>query len=101
MSRLIIGLGIGLSSSTVPTYLSELGTRPAAGRDGLAEPDLHRVGHPDRVLVSYGLGPSANWRAMFAGALIPALVLLVGLVVLPETRAGWVRTAGRTRPGRC
>jgi len=32
MSRLIIGLGIGLSSSTVPTYLSELAPRGCGAR---------------------------------------------------------------------
>src|SRR5258708_38866085 len=45
-------------------------------------------------LVSFGLGPSANWRAMFAGALVPAIVLLLGLVVLPETPR-WLVKNGR------
>jgi len=94
MSRLIIGLGIGLSSSTVPTYLSELAPARLRGAMGSLNQIFIVSGILIAFLVSYGLGPSANWRAMFAGALIPALVLLVGLVVLPETPR-WLVKNGR------
>jgi len=94
VSRLVIGLGIGLSSSTVPTYLSELAPARLRGAMGSLNQIFIVLGILIAFLVSFGLGPAANWRAMFAGALIPALVLLVGLVVLPETPR-WLVKNGR------
>jgi len=94
VSRLIIGLGIGLSSSTVPTYLSELAPARLRGAMGALNQIFIVLGILIAFLVSFGLGPSANWRAMFAGALVPAIVLLLGLVVLPETPR-WLVKNGR------
>jgi sugar porter (SP) family MFS transporter len=94
VSRLVIGLGIGLSSSTVPTYLSELAPARLRGALGALNQIFIVLGILIAFLVSYGLGPSANWRAMFAGALIPAVVLLAGLTLLPETPR-WLVQNGR------
>lgn len=86
ISRLVIGLGIGLSSSTVPTYLSELAAGAIARRDGRAEPDFHRARHPDRVpdqlLPRPDLGLALDVHAARSS---PAAILLVGLAFLPET----------------
>jgi len=50
-------------------------------------------------LVGYWLAPSGNWRGMFAGALVPAVILLAGLTLLPETPR-WLLKAGREACGR-
>jgi sugar porter (SP) family MFS transporter len=99
VSRLIIGLGIGLSSSTVPTYLSELAPARLRGAMGALNQIFIVLGILIAFLVSYGLGPSANWRAMFAGALVPAVILLFGLVLLPETPR-WLVKNGREEEAR-
>jgi len=99
VSRLIIGLGIGLSSSTVPTYLSELAPARLRGAMGALNQIFIVLGILIAFLVSYGLGPSANWRAMFAGALVPAVILLFGLIVLPETPR-WLVRNGREEEAR-
>ncbi|MEV5719203.1 sugar porter family MFS transporter [Amycolatopsis mediterranei] len=85
LSRLIIGLGIGLSSSTVPTYLSELAPAKWRGAMGALNQIFIVLGILIAFLVSYELGPISAWRWMFAGAIVPAVILLVGLVFLPET----------------
>jgi sugar porter (SP) family MFS transporter len=85
LSRFVIGLGIGLSSSTVPTYLSELAPARWRGAMGSLNQIFIVLGILIAFMVGYFLGPTANWRAMFAGALVPAAILLAGLVVLPET----------------
>jgi sugar porter (SP) family MFS transporter len=85
VSRLVIGVGIGLSSSTVPTYLSELAPARQRGAMGALNQIFIVLGILIAFLVSYGLGPSGNWRLMFAGAVVPAVILLVGLIFLPET----------------
>ncbi|HEX4251032.1 MAG TPA: sugar porter family MFS transporter [Pseudonocardia sp.] len=99
VSRLIIGLGIGLSSSTVPTYLSELAPARLRGAMGALNQIFIVLGILIAFLVSYGLGPSANWRAMFAGAIVPAAILLFGLIVLPETPR-WLVKNGREEEAR-
>ncbi|MEU4524346.1 sugar porter family MFS transporter [Amycolatopsis sp. NPDC024027] len=85
LSRLIIGLGIGLSSSTVPTYLSELAPAKWRGAMGALNQIFIVLGILIAFLVSYWLGPISAWRWMFAGAIVPAVILLIGLVFLPET----------------
>ncbi|MFB9684364.1 sugar porter family MFS transporter [Amycolatopsis plumensis] len=85
LSRLVIGLGIGLSSSTVPTYLSELAPAKWRGAMGALNQIFIVLGILIAFLVSYWLGPISAWRWMFAGAIVPAAVLLAGLVFLPET----------------
>jgi len=85
LSRLVIGLGIGLSSSTVPTYLSELAPAKWRGAMGALNQIFIVLGILIAFLVSYWLGPISAWRWMFAGAIVPAVVLLAGLVFLPET----------------
>ncbi|WP_205660787.1 sugar porter family MFS transporter [Amycolatopsis vastitatis] len=85
LSRLVIGLGIGLSSSTVPTYLSELAPARLRGAMGALNQIFIVLGILIAFLVSYWLGPISAWRWMFAGAIVPAVILLAGLVFLPET----------------
>ncbi|MDT8915918.1 sugar porter family MFS transporter [Amycolatopsis sp. PS_44_ISF1] len=85
VARLVIGVGIGFSSSTVPTYLSELAPARLRGAMGALNQIFIVLGILIAFLVSYGLGPSGNWRLMFAGAVVPAAVLLIGLLFLPET----------------
>ncbi|HKN53145.1 MAG TPA: sugar porter family MFS transporter, partial [Amycolatopsis sp.] len=99
ISRLVIGLGIGLSSSTVPTYLSELAPAKLRGAMGSLNQIFIVSGILIAFLVSYWLGPASAWRWMFAGAIVPAIVLLAGMVVLPETPR-WLIKNGREEEAR-
>jgi sugar porter (SP) family MFS transporter len=99
ISRLVIGLGIGLSSSTVPTYLSELAPARLRGAMGALNQIFIVSGILIAFLVSYWLGPISAWRWMFAGAIVPAVILLVGLVFLPETPR-WLVKNGREEEAR-
>ncbi|KAA2255992.1 sugar porter family MFS transporter [Solihabitans fulvus] len=94
ISRLVIGLGVGLSSATVPTYLSELAPAKWRGAMSALNQIFIVLGILIAFLVDYWLGPSANWRLMFAGALVPAVILLLGLSILPETPR-WLLKQGR------
>jgi sugar porter (SP) family MFS transporter len=99
ISRLVIGLGIGLSSSTVPTYLSELAPAKVRGAMGALNQIFIVLGILIAFLVSYGLGPSSNWRLMFAGAIVPAVILLLGLNIMPESPR-WLLKNGREEEAR-
>jgi MFS family permease len=52
-------------------------------------------------IVSVIFAPIEGWRYMFAVALVPALVLGIGMFMLPRARAGSSSTAGWTRPAPC
>jgi sugar porter (SP) family MFS transporter len=99
VSRGVIGLGIGCSSATVPTYLAELA--PARLRGAMAS--LNQIfivlGILIAFLVGYWLAASHNWRGMFAGAIVPAAILIAGLTVLPESPR-WLFKAGRDEQAR-
>ena len=99
VTRGVIGLGIGCSSATVPTYLSELA--PARLRGAMAS--LNQIfivsGILIAFLVDYWLASTGNWRGMFAGALVPAGILVVGLLFLPETPR-WLLKRGREQEAR-
>lgn len=99
ISRLVIGVGIGFSSSTVPTYLSELAPARLRGAMGALNQIFIVLGILIAFLVSYGLGSSSNWRLMFACAIVPAVILFFGLIALPETPR-WLLSRGREEEAR-
>jgi sugar porter (SP) family MFS transporter len=92
--RTVLGVGIGLSSATVPTYLSELAPSRIRGAMGSLNQIFIVTGILIAFLVSYWLQPHDAWQWMFAGAIVPALVLVVGLTFLPETPR-WLLNLGR------
>src|SRR5207248_1188857 len=85
--------------STVPTYLSELAPARLRGAMGSLNQIFIVSGILIAFLVSYWLGPASAWRWMFAGAIVPAIVLLAGMVVLPETPR-WLIKNGREEEAR-
>jgi sugar porter (SP) family MFS transporter len=99
LARGVIGVGVGCSSATVPAYLAELA--PAKARGALAS--LNQVFIVSGILIAfltdYALASSQNWRGMFLGALVPAVILLGGLTLLPETPR-WLLDAGREAEAR-
>jgi sugar porter (SP) family MFS transporter len=92
--RFIAGIGIGLTSATIPAYLDELA--PARSRGALASLNQLMIasGSTLAFVVDWALSGSGSWRLMFGVALAPALILLVALQVLPETPR-WLLQRGR------
>ncbi|MBS2536983.1 sugar porter family MFS transporter [Catenulispora sp. NF23] len=99
LTRGVIGIGIGLSSATVPTYLAELAPARVRGALGSLNQLFIVTGILIAFLVDYALSSHNNWKGMFLGALIPAVILIVGLLVLPETPR-WLLSQGRDAEAR-
>jgi sugar porter (SP) family MFS transporter len=99
LSRGIIGLGVGCSSATVPAYLAELA--PTKVRGALAS--LNQIFIVSGILIAfltdYALSSTKNWHGMFLGALVPAVILIGGLTILPETPR-WLINKGREAEAR-
>jgi sugar porter (SP) family MFS transporter len=91
-ARLFLGIAIGASSFAVPLYIAEISPTKSRGTlvsmfqllitigimvsylsdSAFAVPD----GHPDY---------NACWRPMFYVGVIPALIMFIGMIFLPET----------------
>jgi SP family galactose:H+ symporter-like MFS transporter len=84
-ARFVVGIGIGFCSVVAPLYISEVA--PADIRGALVS--LYQfaitVGILGAFLVDYALAGAGAWRWMLALALIPSLILIGGMVPLPES----------------
>lgn len=93
-ARTGLGLAIGASSLVVPTYIAEMA--PRAHRGALVS--LHQlmvtVGILASYLVGYALSGGGQWRWMFGLAVLPSVVMLAGLLFLPESPR-WLLAHGR------
>ncbi|MFC7344166.1 sugar porter family MFS transporter [Saccharopolyspora griseoalba] len=94
LARFVLGLSVGGASGMVPVYIAELA--PARIRGGLMVffQLMVAVGQLISYLVGYGLADHGGWRWMFALAAIPAVVLYLGMLFLPESPR-WLIKRGR------
>lgn len=97
--RLIVGLGIGLASSTVPLYISEVAPANARGWQVSLFQLAITVGILAAYLVDYGFAGSGNWRWMLGLAAVPGIILFAGMLFLPETPR-WHAAHGRVDAAR-
>lgn len=102
LSRLFLGVAIGVSSFTVPLYIAEIS--PARSRGKLVS--LFQLMITIGILASYlsdlffaDESDVACWRPMFYAGVIPALVLWIGMGCLPETPR-WLMSKGREKESR-
>jgi SP family galactose:H+ symporter-like MFS transporter len=86
--RLFLGIAIGISSYSVPMYIAEISPTKHRGALVSSFQLLITVG----IFVSYlsdrGFANETNlesWRPMFIVGVIPAAILLIGMLFLPET----------------
>jgi MFS family permease len=78
-------MGIGLASSVVPLYISEISPAKARGWQVSLFQLAITVGILAAYLADYALTPSAAWRWMLGLAVIPGGLLGAGMLFLPET----------------
>lgn len=85
LGRLIIGFAIGVSSYTTPLFISEMSPAKYRGSMVLLNAITITGGEAIAFLVDYALAPSQAWRWMFAAGILPAILLFIGMLFLPET----------------
>ncbi|WP_255314102.1 sugar porter family MFS transporter [Moellerella wisconsensis] len=94
ISRLILGLAIGISSFTAPIYLSEIA--PKKIRGGMIS--MYQLMITIGILVAFisdtGFSYDGAWRWMLGIITIPAILLLIGVSFLPESPR-WLATKER------
>ncbi|MGA7876129.1 MAG: sugar porter family MFS transporter [Desulfoferrobacter sp.] len=85
VGRVIVGFGIGIASYTSPLYISE--SAPAKVRGALVTTNqlMITVGIVISYLVDFAFAHQGGWRWMFGLAIIPGIVLGLGMIVLPDS----------------
>jgi len=91
VGRIIVGLGIGLSSGTVPVYISEVSPADARGWTVSLFQLAITIGILLAYIVDYAFAKSEAWRWMFGLAVIPAAIFAIGMYFLPESPRWLVR----------
>ena len=83
--RLLVGIGIGGASMLTPLYLAEIA--PARERGALVSFNQLAVtlGILVSYLVGYGFASTGSWRWMLGLGGVPGVILLIGMLLLPET----------------
>lgn len=85
ISRMIVGVSIGVSSFIAPLYISEIS--PPQLRGSLVS--LHQLAVTIGIFVSYFVdvyfSKTGNWSGMFMVGVIPAVLLVLGLIFLPDS----------------
>lgn len=85
LGRIVIGLAVGGSTATVPVYLSELAPTELRGSLGSLNQLMITIGILAAYLVSYGFADMGAWRWMLGLAVVPSIILLIGIAFMPES----------------
>ncbi|WP_436942999.1 sugar porter family MFS transporter [Staphylococcus xylosus] len=83
--RLIIGLAVGGSMATVPVYLSEMAPTAYRGSLGSLNQLMITIGILAAYLVNYAFADIEGWRWMLGLAIVPSVILLIGIAFMPES----------------
>lgn len=88
LARIFLGVGIGIASFSTPLYIAEIS--PARIRGTLVSMFqlLITVGLLGAFLSDSAIADNTNnscWRTMFYVGVVPAIILLIGMLILPES----------------
>ncbi|MDM4761722.1 sugar porter family MFS transporter [Galbitalea sp. SE-J8] len=99
VARFVLGLSVGASSLVVPMYIAEIAPARIRGRLVSFNQLFVALGIFVSYLVGYAFAPIQGWRWMIGLAAVPAAIMLVGLIPLPESPR-WLAAKNRTDAAR-
>lgn len=91
--RVLLGLAVGIASYTAPLYLSEMATENVRGKMISLYQLMITFGIVLAFLSDTAFSYSGNWRAMLGVLTIPAVVLFVMVIFLPNSPR-WLASKG-------
>lgn len=94
LSRLILGLAIGMASVLTPLYLAETASPKSRGAVVAIYQLAMTIGIVSSYSVNYLLIEHQAWRTMFASSALPALLLSIGILFMPESPR-WLCSVGK------
>lgn len=93
LARILLGIAVGISSYTAPLYLSEIAPKRIRGSMIALYQLMITIGILIAYLSDTILSYSGNWRWMLGIITIPALILLIGVLFLPNSPR-WLASKG-------
>ncbi|UPV73539.1 sugar porter family MFS transporter [Halorussus limi] len=94
LGRLIDGVAIGFASIVGPLYISEIAPPKIRGALTSLNQLMVTVGILASYFVNYAFADAGAWRWMLGAGMVPAVVLAVGMVKMPESPR-WLFEHGR------
>ena len=96
ISRIFLGVAVGIASYTAPLYLSEMADEKVRGKMISMYQLMVTLGIVLAFLSDTAFSYSGNWRAMLGILALPALILIVMVLFLPDSPR-WLAEKGRHR----
>lgn len=92
--RIVVGIAIGIASFIAPLYIAEVA--PVSIRGALVSLNqlAITVGIVISYLVDFAFAPSGGWRWMLGLAVIPSIILGIGMYLMPPSPR-WLYSKGR------
>jgi SP family galactose:H+ symporter-like MFS transporter len=93
IGRIVVGIAIGIASFIAPLYMSELSPSKIRGSLVSFNQLFITIGIVISYLVDYAFTPISGWRYMFGLAAIPAVILLLTMLRMPDSPR-WLINSG-------
>lgn len=94
LSRVLLGVAVGIASYTAPLYLSEMASENVRGKMISMYQLMVTLGIVLAFLSDTYFSYSGNWRAMLGVLALPAVLLMVLVIFLPNSPR-WLAQKGR------
>ena len=94
IGRLTVGFGVGVASVAAPLYASEQAPAHLRGRFVSTYQLAITIGIFIAYLVDQALTNSSSWRVMLGVSAVPAILLIVVILPMPDT-SRWLMKVGR------
>ena len=94
VARVVLGVAVGIASYTAPLYLSEMASENVRGKMISMYQLMVTLGIVLAFLSDTAFSYSGNWRAMLGVLALPALLLIVLVIFLPNSPR-WLAQKGR------
>lgn len=100
VSRVFLGTAVGGASALVPVYLAEMAPARLRGSLSTLNQLMITIGILTAYIVNFAFADAElNWRIMLGFATVPAVILFLGTLFMPESPR-WLLSKGREEEAR-